>query len=122
MRGTGRSNLALDAVAEAQAVGASPRGLAAGLIIDRFDCDAAFGTSTGAALFALAVLGLGLPETGRCRERQGPPALTRSGADAQLRLNCEAGRASQGASCCRNGLDLLAGAEPTRRITSQSLV
>jgi MFS family permease len=64
MRGTGRYNLALGAVATAQGVGASLSGLAAGLIVDRFGYDAAFATSAAIAFVALAVLGLALPETG----------------------------------------------------------
>jgi MFS family permease len=76
MRGTGRYNLALGGVATAQGVGASLSGLSAGLIVDHFGYDAAFATSAGAALVALAVLGLALPETGRRNEVQASLALT----------------------------------------------
>jgi sugar phosphate permease len=76
MRGTGRYNLALGAVATAQGVGASLSGLAAGLIVDHFGYDAAFGTSAGVALLALAVLGLALPETGPRSETRASLALT----------------------------------------------
>ena len=65
MRGTGRYNLALGAVATAQGIGASLSGLVASLIVDHFGYDAAFATSAGVASLALAVLGLGVPET--CR-------------------------------------------------------
>src|SRR5207237_2063820 len=65
MRGTGRYNLAMGAVATLQGIGASLSGLAAGLIVDHFGYDAAFATSAGMASLALAVLGLGVPET--CR-------------------------------------------------------
>jgi len=75
-RGTGRYNLALGAVATAQGVGASLSGLAAGLIVDHFGYDAAFATSAGVALSALAVLGLALPETGRRSETRASLALT----------------------------------------------
>jgi len=42
MRGTGRYNLALGAIATAQGIGASLSGLAAGEIVDHFGCDRAF--------------------------------------------------------------------------------
>src|SRR5207248_5984643 len=63
MRGTGRYNLALGAVATMQGVGASLSGLAAGLIVDRFGYDAAFLTAAGAAATALTVLLIAMPET-----------------------------------------------------------
>jgi MFS family permease len=66
MSGTGRYTLALGVVATAQGIGASLSGLAAGLIVDRFGYDAAFATSAAVALLALAVLGLALPDHGRC--------------------------------------------------------
>lgn len=65
MRGTGRYNLALGAVATAQGIGASLSGLVAGLIVDHFGYDAAFAMSAGVASFALAVLGFAVPETHR---------------------------------------------------------
>ena len=76
MRGTGRYNLALGAVATAQGVGASLSGLAAGLIVDRFGYDAAFATSAAVALLGLAVLGFALPETGPRSETRASLALT----------------------------------------------
>jgi MFS family permease len=76
MRGTGRYNLALGAVATAQGVGASLSGLAAGVIVDRFGYDAAFATSAAVALSALAVLGFALPETGPRGETRASFALT----------------------------------------------
>lgn len=65
MRGTGRYNLALGALATAQGVGASLSGIAAGVIVDRFGYGAAFLAASAVALGALAVLALALPETGR---------------------------------------------------------
>ena len=53
MRGTGRYNLALGAIATAQGIGASLSGLAAGEIVDHFGYSAAFlalGAAAGAAL------------------------------------------------------------------------
>jgi Major Facilitator Superfamily len=70
MGGSGRYNLALGAMATAQGAGASLSGLAARVIVDHFGYDAAFMTSAGIALFALAVLGLAMPETGGESERQ----------------------------------------------------
>ena len=75
MRGTGRYNLALGAVATAQGVGASLSGLAAGMIVDHFGYDAAFATSAAVALSALAVLGFALPETGPRSETRASLAL-----------------------------------------------
>ncbi len=63
MRGTGRYNLALGAIATMQGVGASTSGLVAGLVVDRFGYTAAFLTCGAAALVALAALLLGMPET-----------------------------------------------------------
>ena len=63
MRGTGRYNLALGAVATVQGVGASLSGLAAGLIVDRFGYDAAFLAAGAAALLALVMFALAMPET-----------------------------------------------------------
>jgi MFS family permease len=78
MRGTGRYNLALGAVVTAQGIGASLSGLAAGLIVDHSGYDAAFATSAGVALLALAVLGLGVPETCRRSDARMSFALTSS--------------------------------------------
>jgi MFS family permease len=63
MRGTGRYNLAQGAVATAQGIGASLSGLAAGEIVDRFGYSAAFLTLGAAALVALIVFALEMPET-----------------------------------------------------------
>lgn len=63
MRGTGRYNLALGAIATAQGVGASLSGLAAGEIVDHFGYDATFLALGAAALVALIVFALGMPET-----------------------------------------------------------
>jgi MFS family permease len=92
MRGTGRYNLALGAVATAQGVGASLSGVATGLIADRFGYDAAFAASTGVALSALAVLGAALRET-LDRISVVPPA-----ASEQRRAGCptESGQALRG--------------------------
>ncbi len=63
MRGTGRYNLAQGAIATAQGIGASLSGLAAGEIVDHFGYSAAFLTLGAAALVALVVFALGMPET-----------------------------------------------------------
>lgn len=75
MRGTGRFNLAQGAIATVQGIGASLSGLAAGEIVDRFGYRAAFLTSGAAALVALLVFALGMPETAdRETSKQGPIA------------------------------------------------
>jgi MFS family permease len=63
MRGTGRYNLALGAIATMQGIGASLSGLVAGVIVDHFGYSAAFLTLGAAAGVALAVFALGMPET-----------------------------------------------------------
>jgi Na+/melibiose symporter-like transporter len=63
MRGTGRYNLALGAVATTQGIGASLSGLAAGVIVDHFGYNAAFLAAGAAAVVALAVFALWMPET-----------------------------------------------------------
>jgi MFS family permease len=63
MRGTGRYNLALGAIATMQGIGASLSGLAAGEVVDHFGYSAAFLTLGAAALVALIVFALGMPET-----------------------------------------------------------
>jgi predicted MFS family arabinose efflux permease len=63
MRGTGRYNLALGAIATMQGIGASLSGLAAGVIVDHFGYSAAFLTLGAAALVALIVFAVGMPET-----------------------------------------------------------
>jgi MFS family permease len=63
MRGTGRYNLALGAIATMQGIRASLSGLAAGVIVDHFGYSAAFLTLGAVAGVALAVFTLGMPET-----------------------------------------------------------
>lgn len=63
MSGTGRYNLALGAVATMQGVGASVSGLFAGVMVDHFGYGPAFLSLGGAALLALVVLAIGMPET-----------------------------------------------------------
>ena len=63
MRGTGRYNVALGAVATMQGIGAATSGLVAGLIVDHFGYAAAFLTAGAAAAVALAALAVAMPET-----------------------------------------------------------
>jgi MFS family permease len=70
MRGTGRYNVAQGAIATVQGIGASLSGLAAGVIVDHFGYNAAFLAAGGAALVALVVFALRMPETA---ERETPP-------------------------------------------------
>ena len=63
MRGTGRYNLAQGAIATVQGIGASLSGLAAGVIVDHFGYSAAFLAAGGAALVAVIVFALRMPET-----------------------------------------------------------
>ncbi len=63
MHGTGRYNLAQGAIATVQGIGASLSGLAAGVIVDRFGYSAAFLAAGGAALMALVIFALRMPET-----------------------------------------------------------
>jgi MFS family permease len=63
MRGTGRYNLALGAIATVQGIGASVSGLAAGEIVDHFGYSAAFLILGAAALVAVIVFALKMPET-----------------------------------------------------------
>jgi MFS family permease len=63
MRGTGRYNLALSAVATAHGLGASLSGLVAGLIVDHFGYGVAFLAAGGGASMALALLLIAMPET-----------------------------------------------------------
>ena len=63
MRGTGRYNLALGAIATAQGIGASLSGLAAGVIVDQFGYSSAFLALGAAAGAALIVFALRMPET-----------------------------------------------------------
>ncbi len=67
MRGTGRYNLALGAVATVQGIGASLSGLAAGLIVDHFGYGIAFLTSGAVAGIAFLVLVSAMPETASTR-------------------------------------------------------
>jgi MFS family permease len=63
MRGTGRYNLAQGAIATVQGIGASLSGLATGEIVDHFGYSAAFLTLGAAALVAVIVFFLQMPET-----------------------------------------------------------
>ena len=63
MRGTGRYNLAQGAIATVQGIGASLSGLAAGVIVDHFGYSAAFLTLGAAAVVAVIVFALRMPET-----------------------------------------------------------
>ena len=63
MRGTGRYNLALGAVATAQGIGASVSGLAAGEIVDHFGYASTFLSLGAAAAVAFTVFFLFMPET-----------------------------------------------------------
>jgi MFS family permease len=65
MRGTGRYNLALGAIATVQGIGASLSGLAAGEIVDHFGYSAAFLTLGAAALAAAIVFFIQMPETAK---------------------------------------------------------
>ncbi len=83
MRGTGRYNLALGAVATAQGIGASLSGLAAGIIVDHSGYTATFLTLGAAAAAALIVFAVGMPETadppGRSRQTRRTILSTTSG-------------------------------------------
>ncbi len=63
MRGTGRYNLALGAVATAQGMGASLSGLAAGVAVDHLGYSATFLALGTVACVAVAALLLAMPET-----------------------------------------------------------
>jgi MFS family permease len=63
MRGTGRYNLALGAIATMQGIGASLSGLAAGVIVDHFGYSATFLTLGAVALVAVIVFAIWMPET-----------------------------------------------------------
>ena len=63
MRGTGRYNLALGAVATTQGIGASLSGLASGAVVDHFGYSAGFLTLGAAALIAFVVFAVAMPET-----------------------------------------------------------
>jgi MFS family permease len=63
MRGSGRYNLALGAIATAQGIGASVSGLAAGVVVDHFGYRAVFLSLAAAAAVALIVFAIGMPET-----------------------------------------------------------
>ena len=73
MRGTGRYNLAQGAIATVQGIGASLSGLAAGEIVDHFGYSAAFLSLGAAALLAVIVFALKMPETAdeHARPRRG---------------------------------------------------
>ena len=71
MRGTGRFNLALGAIATTQGIGASVSGLAAGEIVDHFGYAATFLSLGAAALAALIVFYLFMPETAEPERKTG---------------------------------------------------
>jgi len=75
MRGTGRYNLAQGAIATLQGIGASLSGLAAGVIVDHFGYSAAFLAAGGAALVALIVFALEMPETAERDCGRGRPTM-----------------------------------------------
>ncbi len=64
MRGTGRYNLALGAIATAQGIGASVSGWVAGEIVDHFGYSVTFLALGAVALLALGVFFVWMPETG----------------------------------------------------------
>jgi MFS family permease len=68
MRGTGRYNLALGAVATVQGIGASLSGLAAGISVDHFGYSPTFLAAGGAAAVAFSVCLLLMPETSPASE------------------------------------------------------
>jgi MFS family permease len=63
MRGTGRYNLALGAVGTMVGIGASLSGLGAGVVVDHFGYSATFLTLGAAALLAVIVFAVEMPET-----------------------------------------------------------
>jgi MFS family permease len=63
MRGTGRYNLAQGAIATMVGIGASLSGLAAGVIVDHFGYTACFLALGAAALVAVIVFAVWMPET-----------------------------------------------------------
>ena len=63
MRGTGRYNLALGAIATTQGIGASLSGLASGIVVDHFGYSAGFLALGAAALVAFVVFAVAMPET-----------------------------------------------------------
>jgi Na+/H+ antiporter NhaD/arsenite permease-like protein len=63
MRGTGRYNLGLGAIATMHGLGASTSGLVAGVIVDHFGCSAAFLIFGAAAFVAFITFAAGVAET-----------------------------------------------------------
>jgi len=63
MRGTGRYNLALGAIATMQGIGASLSGLASGIIVDTFGYSAGFLSLGAVAALGLVVFAIAMPET-----------------------------------------------------------
>ena len=78
MRGTGRYNLAQGAIATMQGIGASLSGLAAGEIVDHFGYSPTFLILAGAALLALIVFAIQMPETVERTRAPTEKALSRS--------------------------------------------
>jgi sugar phosphate permease len=62
MRGTGRYNLALGAIGTMVGIGASLSGLGAGVVVDHFGYSTTFLTLGAAALLAVIVFALWMPE------------------------------------------------------------
>ncbi len=80
MRGTGRYNLARGAIASVQGIGASLSGLVAGVIVDHFGYSVAFlAAGAAAAVVALAVFALGMPETAQPETTGADRLSTRNG-------------------------------------------
>jgi MFS family permease len=65
MRGTGRYNLALGAIATMHGIGASLSGLASGIIVDTFGYSAGFLSLGAVAALALIVFAIAMPETAK---------------------------------------------------------
>jgi MFS family permease len=63
MRGTGRYNLALGAIATVHGIGASVSGFVTGEIVDHFGYSAGFLALAAVAAVALTVLAIAMPET-----------------------------------------------------------
>jgi MFS family permease len=78
MRGTGRYNLAQGAIATMQGIGASLSGLAAGEIVDHFGYSATFLTLGAAALLAVIVFFLQMPETAELETTEHETVLSKS--------------------------------------------
>lgn len=65
MRGTGRYNLALGAIATMHGIGASLSGLASGIVVDTFGYSVGFLSLGAVAALALIVFAIAMPETAK---------------------------------------------------------